>query len=264
MAGLRSDDGIEYGQQTPGIPAKKYADKLYMRIYVKNTDGEYVYSNLISYSVRDYCEGRLAYSTNAKMKNLCASILHYGTAAQKNFGYNIGDLANKNILSDYPVAAWDASVLDALQQPNTRIVGTGTVKDNGKTLSLDGEVRINFYFGLDSSVGTPTTAELLFWNKVSGELTEDNAQKINLIYANKEYGQQSVSGSIPAKEFGKTVYACAHFVDAEGNHHYSNVLPYSAEEYAAGRIANSSDQNLITVMKTMVQYGEAAKAYFTK
>ena len=166
-------------------------------------------------------------------------------------------------MDTWPQPEWDASLIDALEEPVTNIVGTGTVSDNGKTLSLTGALFVNFYFGLDASVGEPTTAELLFWDEVDGELTLDNVTyKRDLIATGKEYAAQS--DMFAAREFGKTLFVCAHFVDEDGNDHYSDVTAYSPEEYAAGRLLKSSNANLKALVKAMVTYGEAARLYFAK
>ena len=257
VEGLIAGNG-EYGQQTHGIAAKEYADTLYLRVYIKDNDGNYVYSPLMEYSVREYCEGRIANSTNQLLKDTCAELLHYGAAAQIYQKYNTGDLANKNIAAG---KAWNAEWLTAPTPATTNIIGSEFVTDNGKTLSLDGAILVNFYFGLNESVGTPTVAEILFWNGVGGELTLYNVtSKVDLIKNGNEYGAQS--DFFAAKEYDKTIYACAHFVDAAGNDYYSAVIEYSPEAYAISRIENSTNVNLVNLLKQMVTYGETAKIYF--
>ncbi len=73
---------------------------------------------------------------------------------------------------------------------------------------------------------------------------------------------KAISKVFAAAEYGKTIFACAKFVDTDGNVHYSDVIAYSPEAYAEGRINNSSNANLVEAMKRMVTYGEYAKVYF--
>ena len=254
----------EYAQQTLGIPASKYADTLYLRVYVKVGENEYVYGPVAQYSVRQYCENQIN-KANAKqtLKDTCVAMLHYGAAAQINFKYNTGDLANKNIIANYPVPEWDGSLLTPVVEPNTKLVGTGDVKDNGKSLSLSGAVCVNFYFQPDSSIGTPASAELLVWENVTGELTLNNVSYTKeLIKSNNEYAQQSEM--ISAAKLGNTIYACAKFVDKNGNEHYSDVVAYSPELYAANQITKNRNQELIATVKAMVVYGECANIYLNK
>lgn len=258
--------GEEYTQRTDGIVAKKYADVLTLRVYLKLEDGTYLYGDKVEYSVRDYCEAQIANASDAA--DVCAALLHYGAAAQVVFNYNTEDPANKNILESNPAAEWDASLLTAVVEPTTSIAATGDVKDRGKTLSLESAMAINYYFGVKNfEVGTDAdSACLIVWDGVEGELTEANASAKIAMVVNPnmtdvvEYTAQV--GDISAKEYGNTIYVCARFVDTEGNVHYSDVIAYSPEAYAAGRIENSQNANLIDVVKKMVVYGEEAAEYF--
>lgn len=259
--GLIAGNG-EYAQQSHGIPAKEYADTLYLRVYIKDNEGNYVYSPLKEYSVRQYCESRIEKTEDEQFRKTCVQMLHYGTAAQKYFKYNTEDLANKNIVEKYPSVAWDASYLTAVTPANTKLAGTGTVKDNGKSLSFSGMIVMNFYFGVEDIVGTVKTAEVLFWDGVEGELTMENiSSRQELMLANGEYAVQYKDG-FAAKEYEKTIYARAHFVDEDGTEHYSDVVEYSPEVYAKGRIDKSTNPDMVALAKAMVLYGEAAKAYF--
>jgi hypothetical protein len=86
-----------YMVQTPGIPAKKLGDDLYMRFYGKLADGSYVYSKLVTYSPKKYAMSRLQKSTDEKQKALCVAMLNYGAAAQSYFGYKTDKLMNAEL-----------------------------------------------------------------------------------------------------------------------------------------------------------------------
>lgn len=58
------------------------------------------------------------------------------------------------------------------------------------------------------------------------------------------------------------MFACVHIVDSEGNDYYSEVIAYSPEAYAAGRLEKSSNENLTELVKAMTIYGERASIYF--
>lgn len=99
--------GNEYTQRTSGIPMRRYADEVYLRVYIEVAEGEYVYGPLAKYSVQEYCEHKIntdGYS--AKLKATCASLLHMGAMAQQYFNYNTNNLANANILEVYPAPEW--------------------------------------------------------------------------------------------------------------------------------------------------------------
>ena len=157
---------------------------------------------------------------------------------------------------------WDAGLLNEAKAPDTSLSGTGLLTYKGKTLSLSGALMVNYYVYVDASIGNPVKAEMLFWDGVSGELTLDNVSyRKDLIY-NKgiEYGVQSKM--FAARELDKTIYACAHVVDANGAEHYGEVISYSPEQYAANKVAAGTNEDLVRLMKAMVLYGENAKWYF--
>ena len=263
-----------YAQQSSGISSKCYSDTIYMRMYVEVGEGEYVYGELIEYSVRTYCENQINKHYNnsgstAKQRALadaCIALLHYGTAAQYYFdNYRIDDLANKNIVDKYPTPEWNDNYLTDLAAVNTNIVTDGTtVTEVGKTLSLSGAIFINFYSKTTIANSEVESAELLYWAGVSGQLTEDNVTSVvDMTYdaRNKRYGGQS--DMISAKDYGTTVYACTRITTADGVY-YGPVIAYSPEAYAKGRLEKSDDELLKNTVKNMTIYGELASIYFSK
>ena len=262
----------EYMARTHGIAAKEYADELYYRPYVEVAEGQYVYGNVDSYSVQSYCHNQLNKATAKQtLKDLCAAMLHYGAAAQVRFEYNLDDMANAQILETWPAAEFDAGLLTALDSFDTAIEADGVVKSNGKSLSLDGAILVNYYY-LYNGTGTVSDAQLLFWvageNELPAELTEDNTSYVMpLTLSGKEYFAQSEG--IATKSYGKTIVVCAKFTDENGVH-YSDMLAYSPENYAQSQIekydgvASATDRQIKTValVKRMVMYGTAAEAYF--
>ena len=256
--------GGEYAQRTDGIAARRYADKLYLRVYLEVADGVYAYGPLKEYSVQKYCENKLSDpGSSAELKAVCAAMLHYGAAAQVYFGdYKPYGYADANILDQYPTAAWEPGLLtSAAEVPASGISATGDVADKGKSLSLTGAVCVNYYYGAEFTGGI-VTAELLVWDGVRGPLTEENVsyrKPLNL--TGSEYAAQT--DGIPARKYGDTIYTCAHFVDAQGNDHYSRISAYSPEVYAARKLSDSSTpEALREVCRRMVMFGECAENYF--
>jgi hypothetical protein len=246
---------------TNGIPAPEYGDTLYLRVYVKDNNGTYYYGPIKEYSVRQYCENQI--NKNSRFKDLCIAMLHYGAAAQINFNYRVDNLANASIVDKYPQQEWKDSYLEELAPINTAIVGTGDVTIIGKTLNLQGAISVNFYFGIDESVGKPVKAELLVWENVTGELTLQNVTATKeMIYQSGNNRYYESSDMIAAAELGNTIYACGRFTDSEGNVHFSEIISYSAEAYAANQIKKNQNQNLIALVKAMAIYSERAKEMF--
>lgn len=84
---IRHDGTDFYGQIL--VPPAKYAEEYYICMYVELADGTVVYSPVTdAYSVKAYCEGRIANSSNALMKALAQALLDYGKAAAEYFSKN--------------------------------------------------------------------------------------------------------------------------------------------------------------------------------
>lgn len=260
-AGLIPVDG-EYAQRTDGIAARRYADRLYLRVYLEVAEGVYAYGPLTEYSVQQYCENKLDDAgSSPELKELCAAMLHYGTAAQVYFDdYRPYGYANANITALYPPSSWDPGLLTpAAEVPVSGICATGDVADKGRSLSLTGAVCINYYYET-AFPGEAVTAELLIWDGAAGPLTSENVTcRKPLALADGVYSAQS--DGICTRRYGDTIYACAHFVDDQGRDHYSDIGAYSPEQYAANKLANGTGA-LQEVCRRMVIFGGCAQRYF--
>ncbi len=264
--GLTWDEDMKaYHQQTAGIPAKEFADELYLRTYVKLDNGQYAYGALKEYSVQAYCESRIKNSSNEKMKALAAATLHYGASAQTYFKYHTDDLANKNIT--IPVDKWNADLLDdvvahtiAPKEP-----ATNDVKVVGQSLSLEGTVLVNYYFNpADGQTWRVAGGELQVWDGTTN--LRDNSDECyytdTMTYDTEKQAWHGQSVGFVAKEYSKTIYARAKFTDGAGKVHYSKVITYNPETYAKGRITNSTNADMVELAKRLVMYGERARLYF--
>jgi hypothetical protein len=70
-----------------------------------------------------------------------------------------------------------------------------------------------------------------------------------------------------AKEYDKTIYVCARFVNEDDSVHYSNVVAYHPEQYAANVLEKAaagvpSALKAEETVKNMVTYGQFAGEYF--
>ncbi len=266
----------EFTAKTGGIVAKELGDKRYMRPYVV-VDGEYIYGELKEYSAKDYATGRFQNSTNTKLKKTLAAMLNYGAAAQSYFEH--GDrLMNSDLTDEQNTLVWNddyiTPVVEAEESMTKNFTATGTLKDNGKTLFLEGAVSVNYYFGLSSTLANNVaSAKLYTWTaeeyeaiKASGEiLSKENAgytADAQLTYSSQYgYEYKSRSDSIAMKDLGDTLYAAICIIDKDGNQHTSGVLAYSPEQYAANMLKNGDTDKIDTLMKWMVYYGECANDY---
>ena len=95
-----------------------------------------------SYSVAQYCNALMGATKDAKIIAVCKAMLNYGAAAQKQFSYNLDNLANATLSEeDKVVAKPDAS------RYAYKIVGTGDgIKATSAKLTLDADVAIRVTF----------------------------------------------------------------------------------------------------------------------
>ena len=80
-----------------GLAAKEMCDTI--RVYVYNSEGTLVGEH--SDSIRSYILRQLREKEyGQEFRTLCVDLLNYGAAAQKTFGYNLDDLANKDLTAE--------------------------------------------------------------------------------------------------------------------------------------------------------------------
>ncbi len=247
---------VRYTQQTNGFAPKNYGDTVYMRVYLMLADGTYLYGSLDAYSIKDYCYAILEKSESETSKAAVTATLNFGAAAQLYFNYNTDALINDGIEG----ATFDASMLTALTPFTTELQSTEAEAFKvGKTVSFDEELKINFYYTVSNFAWTVESAELQVWDGVT-DLTEDNiTYTTEMIQVGARWSGQSAP--MCGKEYEDTIYVRAKFVDTEGNVHYSEIIAYSIEQYAADILEKSTNDNMKNLVQAAVVYGEATKAY---
>ncbi len=226
--GVETENGYMY---TCNIPAKDMTTKVLCKVV--SSSGK---SEEYEYSVMEYAEIILAnpdvYGEDAV--SIVKSMLNYGAAAQKYFGYNTESLANNTEYmtdEDRTVPAKDFSDLNY-----TLTEGAGDVKYYGTSLLLRSEVGIKHYFivseGTDIDALTVTVdgknAELRK-NGVYYELTVPNIAAHNL-YTDYDVTVGDVS------------------------------LSYCVMDYAT-TAQKAGNPNLIEIMSALDVYAQSAMAY---
>ena len=259
----------EYVVRTDGIAAKNMGDTLYFKIYVKQADGTYLYSDILGYSAKTYAYNRLEKSSSEELKALCVAMLNYGAAAQQAFGYNTDALMNANLTAEQNalVRSYDSSMLDAVVSadstkttafPKTESAFTKT----SSSVSFEGAFSINYYF-------TPAYAVdnymVMYWwdaqTYASAEtLTKENAcgTQIMAITTGTEYW--GVVAEIAAKQIDETVYVAGVYTSG-GVEYTTGVLAYSLGQYCMNVASDSTSATKELAAATAV-YGYYAKSYF--
>ncbi len=247
---------VKYTQQSNGIVAKDISKDFYFCVYLRLEDGSYAYGELQTYSVKAYCETILAKEgASEQSKNMARATLAYGAYAQEYFGYNNDGLVlpenkfEEGLLT--PATPADTSALTNVSDVKNYVLN--------KSVSFDDILKLNFFYTLSGEESYEIdSAVLQIWSGTS-VLTENNFTSKEMKFSGGKWTAQT--DGIVAKEFGKTVYIRAMFVDTDGNEHYSDVFAYSVENYAADIIAKSSNPNMVEFAKSAVVYGEAVKEY---
>lgn len=259
----------EYVVRTDGIAAKNMGDTLYFKIYVKQADGTYLYSDILGYSAKTYAYNRLEKSSSEELKALCVAMLNYGAAAQEAFGYKTDSLMNADLTTEQKalVKSYDASMMDAVVSadstkttafPKNESAFTGM----SSTVSFEGAFSINYYF---TPAHTVDDYMVMYWwdaqTYASAEaLTKENAcgAQIMAITTGTEYW--GVVEEIAAKQIDETVYVAGVYTSG-GVEYTTGVLAYSLAKYCTNIAADNTSDTQELAAATAV-YGYYAKNYF--
>ncbi len=105
---LKMDEGYAYVCEYDAIAPKQMTDTITIQAYA-TVDGEEKCASMPKeVSLADVAYAQYLAAVEAedqKGANLMAAVLNYGAAAQKYFGYNVDDLANKNLPAEAQVIA---------------------------------------------------------------------------------------------------------------------------------------------------------------
>lgn len=272
---VRKDD--KYSVQSPGIAAKELGDERYMRVYVNNGTNSYAYSRVTYYGPEKYALDRLKNGRDENLKYLVAAMLDYAAAAQIYFDYRTDDLANAAMIASYSKyrSEYAADMLQAVVSADSNLIGTWKRDKTNcptvtPTLVLESIITNNFRVKYTTSIMNENqTATFMFWNKAAYEEMVAN----NISFADMDPTMTVESGiengvylggynRVAAKELGDTFYMCVEVTTANGSTYRSGVISYSAHAYITDRLNNSSDTNLLNLVKGLTVYGDSAKTYF--
>ena len=132
------------------------------------------------------------------------------------------------------------------------------------TLSLDGEVKYNFYYTIENVDATVEDMGMITWSAKPEDATFTSAENvITGAYFNAETGEYMVqTNGIPAKKLGDYLYFRVYAKLSDGTYVYSNLSRYSAKAYAMDRLANSRSADTKALCVALLNYGAAAQMHF--
>lgn len=248
-----TEDGTYLSFRFKNIAPQKIGDSVTATLYAKE-NGEEVKTNPYVFGVKAYCEKALGiYSDDAyaALRTLIVDLLRYGAKAQVYTGYKADTLSDADLTEtqlawgtrgDPVLANHFVKDLTVIENPAANWMGAGLVLDSAVTLklkfaaeSVEGlKVRIAIEDGdtidIDSAYFRYDPTEGVYVLHVNGLNADQMSQKLEL-----------------------TV------LDADGNA-VSNTAQYSIESYAFEK-QNSTIPGLADLVKAMMHYGNAAKAY---
>jgi hypothetical protein len=253
--------------QTAGIAAKNLGDDIYMRVYAKTADG-IIYSDVVTYSPKQYAMSRLEKSTNASMKALCAAMLNYGAAAQEYFGYKTDSLMNADLTAEQQalVAAYNKDLFNGAVAVDAAKVGsfakTEGFSKKSVTVSFEGAFAVNYYFTASNEVAGEMT--FYYWSAEAYAeaevLSAENASGAVTMVATEDGRYWAEISGVAAKQLDETFYAAAVYTDAAGETHCTGVMAYSLSTYCMKNAVTGNAMQALAEATAM--YGYHAKAYF--
>ena len=297
LPGMRRNQNGEWYVRTHEIYAKNLGDTVYIRPYIIDGNGDYVYlDGAPYYSPATFCYDILNDLKEPEGKRyVCAALLEYGAAAQKYFGYDTGNLVTTipttfaNIdLSSYDLAYY-AGYRDPMDITDHVRMLAGTLDDveceynkvgvsyDRSVLGLAGAIRLSVGFNIDTDVIDPdqvAKAEVMFWSE------KDIAKVDSLVYSLENYTykcnlEKSSSGGIyigdyraqshyiVAKYLGDMVYFTCRIEMKDGTAYNSGLGYYSPEAFAGDHIDYSAGQ-IVDLCERIIVYSEMAYNWFVK
>ena len=252
---------------TPGIPAKKLGDTVYMKLYVKLSNGTYVYSKLFSYSPKTYATNQLKNSTDVKLKALMVAMLNYGSAAQTYFSYKPYSLANNTLTDEQKAYAssYSSSMIPVSGSVSSSKVGifanSGGFSKKVPSVSFGSAFSIEYFF---TPSYTPSgNVTLYYWTQdaydAATTLKASNASgRIQMTAVGDGSYHCAITG-IAAKDLNKTIYVAGGYKSGSSNF-CTGVLPYSIGTYCASQYSKATAAKDLAAATAV--YGYYANAYF--
>ena len=219
-------------------------------------DGQPYYSAEDVYSIATYAYSQLNKSNaSAKLKNLCADLLRYGSAAQTFKSYRTDILADGNMTDAHKAYLTD---LNTVTFGNTNITTTElanpTITWQGKALDLGTKVTVLYVINTEKFSGDPgdLTLELTYENYLGKTVTVTLQDPQP--YSDRENQYVFRFDGLSAAELRTTLKARVY----NGAKAESNILIYTPDTYG-----NKKTGQLLILCKALFAYSDRAKAFFS-
>lgn len=177
------------------------------------------------------------------------------------YGVSAAEVSEDNLMAivDTEAAKFAEEILKAEQEANKKSINLAY-----PTLSLDDEVKYNFYYTINNiDVGVEDMG-LITWSAKPEDATFAAAENVipGAVF-NASTGEYMVqTNGIPAKKLGDYLYFRVYAKLSDGTYVYSNLSRYSAKAYAMDRLANSRSADTKALCVALLNYGAAAQMHF--
>ena len=233
-----TDKDGQYVFQFSDIAPHMMGDKITYTLYA-SSGNEPVTGASGTYSVLDYCTGKLEENVSNELNTLLVDTLNYGAAAQTYMKYNTEELVNADLTDVQNAMATPDLTLTRIQELQS---GEENLYAQWKSarLLLDDAITVRLTFTAASKDGLTVKIE-----GVEQKIVDSGTEGTYYVYYSLTPKQ--LSDKITAEVFN-------------GDDLVSKTLSFSAEHYAAVN-QDSSEENLPELVMAMMKYGKAAEAF---
>ena len=238
-----------YGVTYTGIYAMEMGDNFTATLYCVAADGTTYYGPSVTSSIKTYLMEKLADSTSsAELKTLAVDMLNYGAAAQRNFNYDVTNLANKDL-----TAAQKALGTQTLAPATDRSTTSG---NGGKiTTNVSLQSKVLLYVNCSYAKTASSNLEFVVKDAATGKVLERFAPSVTTAKI-----CQGVYGDVGARQMRDLITIELY----DNGVLVSQTLTWNIESYVAQTRANSANSAaLIITVNAMLAYGDSAAAYLT-
>ena len=230
-----------------GVASSWMAEDVSATIY-GTFNGEVVKGETTVYSVKKYCMSQIGKGTDS-VKKMYVDLLNYGSAAQLHVGYNVDNLANKDLTEEQQ--AYGTSTIPAMTDyQNAKYEEIENAKVAFKTVNLifDSSVICRLSFVLNEGELDDYTI------KVKTERTEWIFDKDDFVPDPNNAGRWLLNfDGMFANEMRTKFYVTAY----QGETVVSNTVRYSLESYVARNYGKEGKETLSAMILGMLRYGDA-------
>ena len=247
-----------YKFDVENIPAAQLNDELTMTIHVNDADGKEYVGEAITYSAAARAHKYVEDAKGAALEKTMINLLRYAGAFQTYFGYNTANLASARITDADNAAYPVTTVVLPSNSPATITLDGATVTNTQKSLNIEGIV------GIANSFKLPTDADVNDYRlNVSYNDKSVDIAGSEWVYRNTTYGYKTVFDQFAAAQMRVRALFAVYQGDAQvSDAFYFSIADYVATAHAAADKGNASAQKLVPAFDAMLNYGDAAAAYF--